>query len=463
MARSDSPLIRRCYALLTALMAGVLLYVSFVPFRFVPLDWAEGVERFRLMFLDPWDVAGGKADWSANFLVTIPLGFCALGALLLDRQTWLRAIWSVPLVWLGSLGLSFTAEFGQIWFDSRVPSLKDVLAQSLGTIAGIGLWLVIGHPLTQWFRSLTERRGPRERVEWFLQAYLIGLVALSLLPLDVIMSPGELLQKYRQGKIELVPFATAPPSLWEALYHYATAAAIFVPVGLWAAIGWRGRGRGERSIAAGLAIGVLVVAAIESLQIVIASRYASVTDWIVGSAGVAVGVVAMRGWRRWRGSDDGGGLIAAAGEPVAWRSVVGWGLAIVVYIVVLAAVFWQPFDITLNRQLLKQRLDGFFSVPFSMLWAGDYLNAVFNSVYLFNWFVPLGVICGMAVMRTVGDRGSRRVGLVLAALAVIAVATAIELGQIFVVSRYADITGAMIGAAGALAGLWGSVLILKKG
>ena len=84
-----------------------------------------------------------------------------------------------------------TLEFSQIWFPPRTVSQNDVLAETLGGIWGVMLWLTLGGTLTAWLRNY-PRRAPRSSwLQWLLQAYFLGLLIHSLLPLDLTLSPVE--------------------------------------------------------------------------------------------------------------------------------------------------------------------------------------------------------------------------------------------------------------------------------
>ena len=195
------------YGGLLAANVVLLIYGSFIPFRFVPMDFPEAIQTFREMFEVAWEVPGTRVDWSVNYLVTLPLGFFGMGTLLAGLCSLARTLLATVLVLSLATALSFGVEFGQVWFAGRVPSLKDVAAQSLGTVTGIAFWLIFGQRFTCWLRSFTDRHAPREKTEWVLQAYVMGFVLYSVLPLDVITTPRELIYKYERGKFELVPFS----------------------------------------------------------------------------------------------------------------------------------------------------------------------------------------------------------------------------------------------------------------
>ena len=160
----------RHYVVLGLIFAAVAVYGSLVPFRYQPLTLQEAIERFRQ--LPHHSLAtGGRADFAANFLLFVPIGYCWLGAFVVDRRFSARTVLALPLVILLAATLSVALEFCQLWFPLRFTSGNDVVAQAIGTVLGIGLWLTIGQTITDWVRSSTESANPRSCVDWLLQAY----------------------------------------------------------------------------------------------------------------------------------------------------------------------------------------------------------------------------------------------------------------------------------------------------
>ncbi len=428
--------------------AGGIIYGSLVPFRFESISWTDALAQFRAMFDAPWRVPGSRVDWSVNFLITVPLGFCGMGAWLADRSSSLRLTAAAATVLILGTAFSFAVEFAQVWFAGRVPSLKDVAAQSLGTLTGIAAWMLGGRRFTRWLRAYSALHAPREKFDWFLQAYVLGFVLYSLLPLDVITTPRELVAKYESGKFELIPFSYHHASAREAVYAYATDLLLCIPIGLWAVTAWCRRGAAARSGLAGVLLGVLVVAGTETLQALIVTRYTSTTDLLLGACGVLIGVVVRRAGHR-RSADR---LVTS--EPRASERSAVWLVLAVGYAVLLPAVFWAPYEFTHDVELVKERLQSFFSPLFVRMQSGSDLQAIFSAIRKFAWFMPLGVLAGVGIARLPVGRAARRWLLGLGTLGVFAVALGVELGQVLLPEAFADLTDALICFAGAAAPLW---------
>lgn len=444
----NSVSVRSVYGAVFCLCACGIVYGSLVPFRFEALAWSDAIAQFRAMFDAPWRVPGSRVDWSVNFLITVPLGFCGLGAGLADRSSPLRLAAAAAVVLILGTAFSVAVEFAQVWFAGRVPSLKDVAAQSLGTLTGIATWTLGGRRFTQWLRTYATLHAPREKFDWFLQAYVLGFLLYSLLPLDVITTPRELVTKYESGKFELIPFSYRHASVREALYAYATDVLRCIPIGLWAVTAWRRRGAAARSGLAGALLGVLVVAGAETLQALIVTRYTSTTDLLLGAGGVLIGVLIRSAAHR-RAADR----VVTTGPRASERSAV-WLMLAVGYAVLLPAVFWAPYEFTQDVALVKERLRLFFSPLFARMQSGSDLQAIFSAIRKFVWFMPLGVLAGVGIAQLPVRRAARRWLLGLGTLGVFAVALSVELGQVLLPDAFADFTDALICFAGAGCPLW---------
>lgn len=430
-------------ALATALF---IVYGSWVPFQFRRMGMDAAMEQLRLLLDEPWRWRGSRADWAMNSLITLPLGFSAVGALLAGRRTGVRSMATALLALVGVICLSVTVELGQLWLEGRVTSLQDVAAQTIGAAGGIIGYLIGGHPFDEWAAAFVSERGPEDRTQWVLQAYVVGLIGYSMLPLDVVMSPGELARKFDSGRIELIPFTYPYPSLLDALYGYATQAILAVPVGMLGGIAYRRRGDQPRLflVAVLLAVGVLI--AIEAAQLLIVSRFTSTTDVLVGTVGAVVGVAVMRRMRQRHLA--GQPYVADRGQDsFKWLSAVG------VYAVVLAIVFWAPYDFTGDRALIKRRLEAFQSMPFVRMQGGSDIHSLFQVIRMVAWFAPLGALAAMSVARSACSWETRRIGFILAAAGVAGWAVTIELGQVLLPSRFADFSDVMVSVLGGWFGL----------
>jgi len=289
---------RRHFFWLAVLFTALAVYGSLVPVKYKPVPWADAVAQFEHLLRSPVRIAS-RSDWTANVLLYIPISGCWLAALTLDRRLG-PTILIAPAVLLGCAGLSVVLEFSQTFFPPRVPSQNDIAAQIVGALGGVTLWVTTGRPLTEWVRRSAARREPRQRLDWLLEVYLVGLVLCSLLPLDPTIRPRELLAKYRAGQIGLVPFANTRLD-FDGVYGLARDTVAFIPVGMLAAIWHKPRRLPTRPLGTSLLWGGLIVLAIAAAQLFIRSRHCDLGQVLLGTLGVGLGAWAMG---RWRGRGD---------------------------------------------------------------------------------------------------------------------------------------------------------------
>ena len=432
----------RHFAMAAGLCAAFLVYGSLVPFSFQSVSFADAIEKFQSLKFTS-SPGTGRLDWSLNFMLTIPIAAFGLGTLLVDRSDQRYVIPMALLAFVGCVLVSVAVEFSQIWFAGRVPSGLDIAAQTFGAGTGVGFWLVTGRRFTTWLRSFFCMRQPAERIEWLLQAYVVGLLIYSIFPMDFILTAGELFEKLRLGRIELIPFTQTYGSTGWMLYSLIIDIILYVPVGMCVASVWKPRGQTIRATPQCLLIGAVLVVTIEVLQLFVFSRVTSSTDLLSGMAGVYLGTLAWYAWRR----DE----VARTGpDPYVVRSSRWWIAGAMLYPVVLFAQFWAPFEWTKDPAIIKSRIDSFISVPFAQMHDGSSIIGILSILRKILWFAPLGVLAANAV-RCV--QRSTRFGWFSAfgCLLIAAVAITVEAGQILLPRAVADLTDALIFAGSGIA------------
>src|SRR5206468_9286760 len=107
---------------------------------------------------------GSRADWVANLLLYMPLGFFATGwVATASRQ---RAMAANILVFMSCVLLAVAVEFTQLFFPPRTVSLNDILAETLGTCVGIAVWGYAGERLAQLWMEVQS--GGRQSIKALL-------------------------------------------------------------------------------------------------------------------------------------------------------------------------------------------------------------------------------------------------------------------------------------------------------
>lgn len=442
---------RGTYWLAALTFTALAIYGSLVPLQYEPLTWTDAVERFRQTPYLQLGV-GSRADWVSNILLFVPLSYLWTGALTVDTRSpsWR---WTACLVVVVAAScLSVALEFTQLWFPPRTVSQNDIIAETLGAIAGGVLWLATGQAATEWIRRYTSAARARQQMDWLLEAYLVGFVIYSVLPLDLTISSGDLLSKFREGKVTIVPFSDVDSS-WVDLYGLFRDIAVFIPIGLLLAT-WRvPAGRAVRSPAMTALYGTVLAVAIEFAQLLVLSRFTSSTDCVLGAIGTTIGGAMMSRWHRNRHPGS-----AVAPPSLAFRRFLFLMGTAIVWAVIIAAIACAPFEVSGTREEWRARYEGFWTVPFASLYYGSEYNAVSEVLRKTLMFAVFGGLCARAL--TVLSLPARvrwlLLGVALAAAA--GLAGAIELGQVFMPPHVPDVTDVILEAAGALIGM---VIVLR--
>ena len=274
-----------------ALLSAVgLVYASLIPlnFYFQPLETA-----FSGFTHAPWLNLGiyKRADWVANALVVLPIGFAGTGAICLGRQAKLQHVFAVAFLVAAIMFLIAAIEFVQVWFPPRTVSLNDIAAGWLGSLLGPPLWLLAGGPLVNHLLRAQTTSDPDSRKAsfcvWLLAAYLTCLCIWSLLPGDLILSKHELMVKYEAGRIAMVPgseLASATGSrdfLGKVISLFGSVVKL-VPLGFLAFIS-------KIEARKKICLLVCVPTALELLQLPVFSRHFSTSDVLLGWLGAWLG------------------------------------------------------------------------------------------------------------------------------------------------------------------------------
>ena len=424
--------------MVAAVWLGFLFYGSLVPFDFTWISIDVAWDKFQSAWQSkPKD--GGRIDFTSNILLGIPLGFFFTGACWYTRHRLLAVmVTAVVLLWCALA--SVAVEFSQVYVGLRTSSRTDVNAQIIGAHVGALLWWLWGQLYWPRFYDL-RRHGSRqsgwERVLWI---YLIVLVGYNVVPLDLTIHPADIYHKWKAGRIEILPFSYHYNTTVRLIYALATDVLIWVPISALFVLS----GRKARSQAFWWATGAVV--SLEFLQLFILSRYASSTDIVAGATGAALGAWVVpklfRSDRSEYTTERQPGHVSA--------TLIGLVTALV-WSLVLAIVFWYPFDVDVNRQLVNARLDRFFRVPLSSYYTGSTLGAITNVLQKLAFYLPLGGALSLAAAPLRG-RGNDAFLALVSIMLCAGVAGVIELGQILLPSKTPGSTDIIIETIGAWLG-----------
>ncbi len=137
-----------------------------------------------------------------------------------------------------------------------------------------------------------------------------------------------------------------------------------------------------------------------------------------------------------------------------WLGVAG----ILIWLVVLAVIFWYPFDFNLDRAFLRERVELFDRVPFHNYYYGTEFRAITEVLHKVVFFAPLGILLGVIGL-PIRHPSFRRLFSLFVLAAIVTTAVVIELGQVALPDKLPDSTDIVLECLGGLAGYLGLVWI----
>jgi len=401
-----------------------IVYATMLPFDFS----ASGHEiKARLRRLWERPLKGGSwADVASNVLLFMPWGFL-LAVWLAGRGR--RYLATLSLALLSGALLSGSVELVQLFAPRRVASVIDLVTNTFGSSVGA----LVGWPWARWIWPIMSVRIRQLLVSRPMTGCALAagaaLVIAGVFQLHVNLAPAELSAALEAAR----PTALAPPlrgpALPPKLWSWAGELLVWVLAGGLFALAARESGRrgpGVIGWACGLAGGVSL--AVLALRLAMPGHEVDITSIALALLGSALGAAPV--------------ARSAAGDASRWidPALLIWGLA-----VVMAA--WNPPRFTWPVPPLW-RLERV--VPFWSYFASRSLADLADVAGEVLAFMPLGALLAARSWRQ-SFAGAVLIGVALGAV--------LEIGQVFVPSRTADVTDVLSAAGGAGLGLalwrWG--------
>jgi VanZ family protein len=421
----------RAYALFALGMVAFTLYGSYVPFRYRARPWPEVVDSFQWAMENRLALES-RSDWVSNCMLGIPLGFCLLGALRVDRTS--RSITALVGLAILPLCVAFAAvvEFGQLYFPGRTCAGSDVWAQGIGAIIGIFGWILWGQWGTDKIRGAFGQPGQQGNTAVLLLGYGFFVMIVQLLPLDLTISPSTLVHKARDSsEVTIIPLGEFD---WEPgkpvldkgkkVQDWLELVALCWPLGA-LLTGLPGKWRSLNGLPRVFGTALLFSGFLELGQLTV-SRHPSITDVIVLTFGILLGwamalALADRGVRKYR-------LEVALILGQLW-------------FVALALIHWHPFDFV--PELLGDRLHDLDWMPMAGQASKNYLWALNEVLTKFTLFFPIGALSVWS-RKSSALRPSLLVPVLLSGVA----AAILEFGQAIIPNRIASPTDVLFGFVG---------------
>jgi glycopeptide antibiotics resistance protein len=455
----------RWYSLLVVVYIGLIAAATLSVGVGTP-SWDRGLDKlagFARASTVQFETVHDLRDIATNVLLFLPLG--ALVAL--RRGALQRGPWSAWLV-LGT-AVSVTLEIAQAFTD-RSPDPIDVLTNSGGYLLGLALvFLVIRRfglrPQVLLGLSAVHHDEKVRTVAGVLFLYVCVYAVLQLVPFDLTVSLGRIHAK-------LLATGDAPRIILDPLFHVrqggdSVLKLIYAALGVVPAAALKAHLdalRGRQSFVVTVWFGTVLGTVLELMQIFVMSRTVDVACVLLAPVAAALGWVLAWGWERLQGLHNVQDLGHDPGHGGHER-LYGLGLAAMVYLGILMALAWAPFDVEPDLRVVAQKVrEESNVVPFRLHFELHSLHAIRDIIEETVQFAPLGLLV-VLFCRQLGARVARFARMARMSLrAMIPVAAAVcalvglflELGQAFFRGRFIDITDVLLAGLG---GLLGSALV----
>lgn len=402
--------------------ATFVIYGSLLPFDFHSVPWDQAVARFGAIPFLKLGV-GSRADWVANLILYLPLGYLLMAAWAGQGRSPLARVWGTVLAGLVVVGMALSIEFIQQFFPPRTVSLNDLYAEWVGGALGMLLWRIAGHRLSNLWHRFAQ--GGTRAIRAGLLGYVLLYLFLSLFPYDFLIGADEWRARLTPDKAGWLFAGGWGLGGWARLVPEMLAA---VPFGLL----WASR-PGRLSLVAAGGIGILLGLSIELLQLSIASGISQGASVVSRTMGVVLGASLPALWEHWDGR--------------RMRPWVRAGLLLVVlpYAVGLAwlnrwfAATWTRADVALSG------LTDISFIPFYYHYYTTETVALVSLLYQFGLYAPLGA----GVWLWHAGRWRSASGGWLSTLLGAFAALVIEAGKLFVPGQHPDPTNVLIAAGAA--------------
>lgn len=421
-----------------------VIYGSLVPIQYVPISLDDALQRYsQIRYLNLG--MPSRADWVANILLFIPLAFL-LAAVSFKPAATGRNMLMALLIMLSGLLLALSIEFIQLYFPQRTVSINDIIAETFGTIFGVGLYVLYGERFKQFLLALALIRGQVSVHFYLLLSYSALFFLYHILPLDLTLSPVELYKKWQDGRIVLLPFSGYKGNLAEVSYAVASNIILWLPIALLSLLH-----KPDRHKMAFYSRILLLAAVLEFCQLFVYSRVTDLTDIICALLAAVSARFLVKRRPQQQGQISLSPANTKAQSQLPGRPLLLFG-AVLLYSFFLLLLFWYPFDFNFDWSFIHSRWQAAQSkVLLQSLYFGTEYRAITSLAQKLLTFIPLGVLFAMTcqVQRT---NWQRQLLVIIALLYIASLAGIIEAMQMALPGKTVDLTDALLQLLGAIAG-----------
>lgn len=428
-----------------------VIYGSLVPLHFRPIPFQQAILYFRHIPYLSIDI-NGRADWVANIILFIPLPFLWL-SILLPKKRISNTTASSFFVFFSCVVLSISIEFTQIFFPPRTVSLNDIIAEGIGAVIGIACWLSFGRNFLTWLSRVKLFQTPISTAQQLLYLYLIGFLFYNLMPLDLTISIAEIYHKWKDGRIILTPFLFHKQEAPILIYGLLTDTVLWIIPAILAVFS------SINAVTAWYRL-TFFAALIEFLQIFVFTRVTNVNQIMMASVGAWIGVFLGTKLRhKW-----GGKTVVEKTKPPRYflppTVLLGLGGAIV-WTIVIAIIFWYPFNFNTDKHFIHERLVNFIATPLTTYYYSTEYRALTELLHKTLFFIPLGAFLSLTVVN-IKERHIKFLLHIFCISIMLLIGISIELGKILLPQKSPEITNSFLMLVGGLVGYFGAKQIYLK-
>jgi len=411
------------------LYALAVLYVSTVVsvygFRPAEFDLDEGWRRFLLVrYIDHG--SDQRADWTANLLMIVPLGFL-LTAALWPRQ---RSAWRLPAAMTAlavALVYVLAVKFVQLWFP-RTVTINYITAQAIGAAVGV-LAYALGHGFLGRTMHHLHFGGRSGLVVTLGIASLIACV-FTLVPFDIIVSAQDFSERLAALPRYLVSIPGETRSLGVRGVLVIGAIGLAVPMGMLLEVLRPGR---SYSLIAVTGLVLMTGLLVPSLFII------STQPTLISIPIHAIGFIAGAWLMRWLAAHDISVARPWLGRG-AWLMILPY-LALLLVSNGLAGTTWKSLATVLADPINPNRI-----LPLWTYYNISKAQAIASLATHVAMYLPIGVL-----VWAIAGAGRGRAW--LAAILGLLLATAVEFGRWLRPGLIPDINNLVVGALAAYGGV----------
>lgn len=394
---------RRYFAWAFFVSSLLLIYASILPVQFQHCTFDDAMHSFSQL---PWLKIQlyGRADWVANLLVVLPLGWFAAAAIDCGRASQRLLFLLMPFLVILLCLLVVGIEFLQAWFPNRTQSLNDIAAGCVGALIGPVIWLTTGRWTMRTISTVAEQGVAGERLRNAAVLYAAASLVFAVLPLDVVVTLAELRQKASIGRLEIFPEFDFSMGLLKTI---ALTALRIIPLTLLLCFA----GGFKRAVF----YSVMFAVVCELIQVPIYSRHASLFHALVSiCAALCVALLCQIRWSAF---------------PILRSSAFWLTLSIASSLGLLATVVMTAERVVRDPQELADRWRDSFHWPLAGYYHQAEFSALTTLVYKSIIFTWIGGCCGIAVLMA-SDTHRKMIRLYAVVLMLVTAVTA-ELSQVY--------------------------------